>query len=80
MKKTHELIGGINFVLAGAARSTREAFDISYGPQSYHKLKPTQLNRVWESLQAVLIKEGYKEKPKKETKSKKTSKKKKKDD
>jgi len=77
VKKTHAKIGGINFVLQGVARSSREAFNKSFGsPNSYHKLKPTQLDRVWNSLQEVLIKEGYKETPKKEKAKTKKSKKK----
>lgn len=70
-RKTHAEIGGINFVLKGIAKSNREDFDMSYGsPTSYWKLKPTQLTRVWDSLQVVLIKEGYKSKPEKKKKSK----------
>ncbi len=69
MAKKTEKIGGINFVLQGVARSTRKAFDKSYSsPDSYHKLSPTQLDRVWDTLQEVLIKEGYKKKPKKKSK------------
>ena len=65
MSKTAEKIGGINFVLKAAAKLTRKAFDKSFGsPQSYHKLSSDSLDRVWNTLQEVLIKEGYKKKKK----------------
>jgi len=69
-KKTHEKIGNIRFVLAGCEKMTRANFDKLYGdekdskgnPKTYWQLKSAQRDRVWESLQKVLIDEGYKSK------------------
>lgn len=67
-KKTHEKIGGIKFILSGCAKMTRKNFDILYGDEkdskgkakTYWELKATARDRVWESLQKVLVDEGYK--------------------
>jgi len=68
MAKKTEKIGGINFILDGAPK-TRKAFDKLYGgSDSFHKLNPTKLDKVWDTLQEVLIAEGYKKKPKKKSK------------
>ena len=61
-------------------QSKKQPKDIVYDTGiEFSSISPHDQKRITEAV-SQLIKEGYKEKPKKETKSKKTSKKKKKDD